>query len=236
MRTTAAIVVVGLATLLAGCAGGVGFTRTGPAAPAPVFRVGDRWVYEASDGYRSPITWTETHEVTAAGADGITVRVTLKGESVDMVRTEVLASPGVVREGAVYEAETDRFDPPLERYRYPRAPGESWSQRLRVVDRPPTVYGPVTRYVKVDGYETVTVPAGTFEALRLRVIMQLDDETFWRWPTQCEYVLWYAPEVGATVREAKRSSYRDKGGDDPASYHPGQNAMLRLVSFTRGKT
>src|SRR2546430_13067242 len=33
----------------------------GPAAPAPMYRVGDRWVYQASDGFRVPATWVETH-------------------------------------------------------------------------------------------------------------------------------------------------------------------------------
>jgi hypothetical protein len=135
----------------------------------------------------------------------------------------------------VYEAETRRFDPALLRYRYPLVRGESWLQRIQDPSQPPGPYGPLVRHVEVDGYEAVETPAGSFNAIRMRVIMQLDDETFWRFPTQCDYVIWYAPEVGAMVREDKRSSYRDKGGDDPASYHPGQNAQLRLVSYSRGR-
>ena len=32
----------------------------------------------------------------------------------------------------------------------------------------------------VGGYEKITTPAGTFDAIRLKVFMRLDDETFWR--------------------------------------------------------
>lgn len=205
----------------------------GPAAQAPTYRVGDRWVYEVEDGYRIKTRWAETHEITAIDGSGLTVRVSLKGDAVDMERTEKWSAPGVVLEGAVYEAETDRFDPALIRFKYPLAPGETWNQRIRNVDQPPGPFGPITRFVRVGGYETVTTPAGTFEAIRMRVILRLDDETFWRWPTEGDYLVWYAPAIGAIVQEQKRSSYRDKGGDDPATYHPGQNTTIQLVSYRR---
>jgi hypothetical protein len=136
--------------------------------------------------------------------------------------------------GSVYENETDRFDPALLRYRYPLAAGDTWDQRLRDLDKPPGPYGPIVRHVSVGGYEPVTTPAGTFDAIRLRVIMQLDDETFWRYATECNYLIWYAPAIGAVVQEQKRSQWRDKTDDVGAVYHPGQLAEIRLISYARG--
>jgi hypothetical protein len=81
--------------------------------------------------------------------------------------------------------------------------------------------------------ERVTTPAGTFDAIRMRVVMQLDDETFWRFPTECDYVVWYAPAVGAAVREERRSQWRDKSGQGSFIYHPGQNEVIELVSWRR---
>ena len=49
---------------------------SGHVAAAPTPAVGDRWTYRGRDGFRSPLIWDETHEVTAASAAGITVRVT----------------------------------------------------------------------------------------------------------------------------------------------------------------
>ncbi|HEY2886759.1 MAG TPA: hypothetical protein VGJ08_16225 [Rhizomicrobium sp.] len=207
----------------------------GPRVDAPNLHVGDRWVYHGTDGYRLPVVWDETHEVTAIEAKGITVHVTLIGPSVDIQRTETWSAPGIVRSGAVYEAETDDFDPPLVRYKFPLIQGESWDQTIRDVDKPPNPYGPIHRYALVGGFESVTTPAGTFNAIRIRVIMQLDDETFWRYPTECEYLVWYAPAVSAMVKEEKRASYRNKGGLDAGGNPFAQNATLVLTSFTYGR-
>ena len=70
------------------------------------------------------------------------------------------------------------------RFKYPLTQGETWSQSIRNLNPPPGPYGPIQREVTVGGYETVTTPAGTYNALKMRIVMQLDDETFWRYPTQ----------------------------------------------------
>src|SRR6266576_5473510 len=100
----------------------------GPAAPAPTYRVGDRWVYQASDGFRAPATWVETHEVVSVGPAGISVRVTQRGDTIDTVRTEEWSAPGLVTIGALYDSETRRFAMPLQRYNFPLVPGHVWNQ------------------------------------------------------------------------------------------------------------
>jgi DUF3108-like len=201
---------------------------------APTLRVGDRWVYHGVDGYRQKIVWDETQEITAIGNDGITVRVMDTGPSLNFSRTEAWSAPGVVRSGAIYEVETDRFDPPLIRYRYPLATGESWSQSVRDLNKSPGPYGPIRVHATVGGYESVTTPAGTFDAIKIRYLIQLDDETFWRYPTQCDYVVWYAPAVAAPVREQRRSYYIEKSVESSPGV-PGQNAIIELTSFTPGR-
>jgi hypothetical protein len=204
------------------------------AVAAPDLKVGDRWVYHAVDGYRTKMVWDETHEVTAIGPDGITVTVTTKGLARDTTRTEIWSAPGVVRSGAIYESETDRFDPPLIRYQYPMSVGTSWSQRVRNLDKPPDPYGPISYRATVRGQEKVTTPAGTFDALRISYVIQLDDESLAQYPTQCEYTFWYAASVGAAVREQRRSYSTQKGGGTSPRV-PGQNAQFTLTSFTRGR-
>ena len=87
----------------------------------------------------------------------------------------------------------------------------------------------------VRGWETVTTPAGTFDALAMHVVMWLDDEEFWRFPTECNYTVWYAPAVRGVVREVKRAQYREKGGDfDSGAQIRTQNAVVELLSFTPG--
>lgn len=225
--------------LLAGCAGGPSVSREGPAAEAPAYRVGDRWVYKGQDGFRNPVVWDEVHEVTAVGTNGITIRVTQRGPSVNTERIEELAAPGLLRKGAVFDAETRDFPKPLVRYAFPLKPGDSWRgfvENIQNPPRPPGAYSnEISHWVSVDGWAKLTTPAGTFDALRLRVSMQLDDEEFWRMATQCSYVFWYAPEVRGVVKEERLAHYYEKASTPSRMMFRSQNAEVELVSFTPGR-
>jgi hypothetical protein len=214
----------------AGCA----MVRDGaPSVHAPTYHVGDRWVYSAEDGFRSKSRWTETHEVTEVGTNGITVRVRQQGDAIDSVRTEHWSAPGQVTVGAVYDNETRRFATPLQRYNFPLTPGSLWNQWVENVDQATGREGAINRYVVVGGWESVTTPAGTFRAIHLHIVMRLDDGEFWRWPTTCDYVAWYAPEVRAIVRTDRDAGYVERGGPDVSSVWT-QHAVLELSQFTPG--
>ncbi len=220
---------------MAGC-GGFESTGSGRAAEAPAYRVGDRWVYHGQDGFfRLLTTWEETHTISTVSADGISERITVKGPTLDLARAELLTAPGRVKIGALYENETRRFATPLDRYRFPLAAGAAWSQFVDNFDETTKTSGQINNYVRVRGWETVVTPAGTFDAIVMHVLIWLDDETFWRYPTQCNYTVWYAPAVRGIVREIKRATYQEKGGDfDSGARIPTQNTFLELVSFTPG--
>ena len=94
--------------------------------------------------------------------------------------------------------------------------------------------GEINRYVRVGGWEQVATPAGTFNAIEIPISMWLDDETFWRYPTSCNYLLLYSPSVRGMVHEEKEAEYLEKGGFDRASLRS-QHAVLYLTSFTPGK-
>ena len=235
-RPLVVLLFVAVLASLAGCAG-VGIS-TGPPAEAPVYRVGDRWVYQGEDGFRIKTTWAETHEVVAVGAGGITVRVSQKGPSIDVVRTEQWPTPGELQVGAVFNNDTRRFSAPIKRYDFPLADGKVWNQWVDGYNETTKATGPINHYVRVRGWEKVTTPAGTYDAVAMQVLMQLDDEEFWRDPTQCNYLVWYVPAIGSTVREERIAQYREKGGGDlDVGFRVRtQNAVLELVSFTPGRS
>jgi hypothetical protein len=206
----------------------------GPPVPAPVLRVGDRWVYHARDGFRVPVTWTETHEVTAVASGGIDVRVTLLGETINTERFERLLSPGVVASGAVFNHdETRDFTPPMERYRFPLTFGDTWTQNLRNPSPANGLQTQINRFVRVGGHEQVTTPAGTFEAVRMRTLMSVDENNPFRWPFQCNYETWWAPAAGAMVRETKYATYRERGDGRDAIEIRAQNTTIELASWRR---
>ncbi|MCC6868742.1 MAG: hypothetical protein IT522_07965 [Burkholderiales bacterium] len=208
----------------------------GPPAPAPTVRVGDKWVYNCSDGFRVPVTWVETHEVTIIDHTGIAVRVTLVGPTMNYERVELWSAPGVVVIGAVFDpAETRNFEPPLIRYQFPLTPGASWNQRLRNLDPANQLMSNISRFVQVGGYTTASTPAGTFDAIEMRTIMSVDDNNPFRLPYECNYVTWWAPEAGNMVRETKFATYRERGNALDAVTIRAQNTTIELASFSRGK-
>jgi hypothetical protein len=233
-RTFIAGFCIAATAALTGCAG-FESAGSGPAAETPAYRVGDRWTYRVQDGFRSPERWEETHSITAIGTEGISARITQKGPSRDVARAELWSAPGLVKIGAVFDNETRRFVTPLERYRFPLAAGQSWSQFVDNFNETTKATGQINHYVRVRGWEKVTTPAGTFDALAMHVVMHLDDEEFWRYATQSNYTVWYAPAVRGVVRAERRAEYRERGSRfDLGGRIPTQNAVVELLSFTPG--
>lgn len=224
-----------MAAALAAC-GNLPYAGGGAAADAPVYLVGDRWVYEAQDGFFRTVThWQETHEVIAVSPQGITVQVTAKGDTINGTRTEQWTAPGLVRVGALVDIETRRFTAPLERYAFPLAPGKSWNQRVNQFDESTNKAGEINRDVGVRGWQSVTTPAGTFNALGMHISMWLGDETAFRYPTSCSYLLQYSPAVRGMVREEKECQYWEKSLSNAGGPIRSQHAQVTLVSFTPGK-
>ena len=217
---------------IAGCAGGIG--ASGPPAPAPVWRVGDRWVYSAADGWRAPVTWTETHEVISMSAAGIEVRVTQLGPTVNSERIERLLSPGVVAVGAAFDNESRRFATPMIRYQFPLTPGDRWNQILQDFNETLNKEDPLNRTGAVGGWQQAVTPAGTYDAITMRVYMQVNLNDPFNFPTQCNYEIWWAPAVGAMVKETKYATYRQRGDSMSGVEFRAQNATLELTSYRRG--
>jgi hypothetical protein len=228
----------GVAASLAGCttardavvAEGGGIT-----AAAPEYRVGDRWTYRATNALPKPVAWDETHEVVALGPDGIRVKITRSAAGVETAREESWPAPGLVSVGALYDAETRRFSEPLRRYDFPLAPGKSWSQRIGNFNAVLLRDGEIERAVRVGGSSRVTTPAGTFDALELRVMMRLDDRDYTRSATECRYVTWYAPAVRNFVREEREARYFDNTAYPTSDPVRTQRAVLELATFTAGR-
>jgi len=220
------------ATLLGGCAGLP--AASGPPATAPSLTVGDRWTYNCSDGYLTRVNWTETHEITAIDQTGIAIRVTGRGDTMNFERIELFAAPGQMLVGSVYDnAETRRFDSPISVYRFPLTPGARWNENVANFDELRQKDDVVNRYVQVGGHQTIATPAGTFDAVTMRVFMSLDIDDPFRFPTQCNYEVWYSQQAGASVRETKWAAYLERtSGLDTAQIRT-QNTVIELASYSR---
>jgi hypothetical protein len=224
----------GATTVLLGCSQ-LPVMGGGPSVEAPTYHVGDRWVYRAQEGFRTPVRWEETREIVSAGAEGYMLRVTQRGPAVDKVRMEQWSTAGRVKVGALFDDETRRFEQDLQRYDFPLEPGKTWNQWVRNYNEDARRAGEINRYVRVGGWRTIETPAGSFDAIAVEIVMQLDDDEFWRGPTNCTYRYWYAPAVRSVVREEKEAQYRDKSGMEKP-WLRSQHGLLELTSFAPGKT
>ncbi len=167
------------------------------ALEAPPRQVGDRWVYhrEIRDGEaitrRNYVTWT----VSAAGPDGFEVDT---GDSEIPIQFD---RSGNVRSMPVQKGQGkvvfDPFDP---RFRFPLTPGSSWSARsgekLAQYERQ------TESTVTVLGWESVTVPAGTFQAVK---VSQVANSQWSPFPGQQAVSkrlthFWYVPQVRTFAR------------------------------------
>jgi hypothetical protein len=226
---------------LTGCAAMMGLDNDPTKiAAAPVLNVGDTWVYRVSDGYRNPNLWEETRTVTAANADAIHLHLIRHGERItaDHAERDVILTPDFgVRQGALLLWDTRRFDPPWQRLRFPLQAGKSWSQRLNADkndDAENRRWGSPAVATRVLGWEKITVPAGTFDALRIDQKLVLDDDNYWRHATRGSYSLWYAPAVNAVVKSEKYAAYIMRSDGKDAIEIPLIHATTELLRFSRG--
>ena len=107
------------------------------------------------------------------------------------------------------------FDPP-QNWQYPLEVGKSWAreQRMTIQAAKRTVTYALTQ--KVEAYEDVIVPAGSFKAFKVSTVTSLGDEN----------VVWFSPEHGIFVKQSlKRTAQHAQG--------PGTREIV-LVSYKRG--
>jgi hypothetical protein len=227
-RTTTGIALMALA--------GAVTVANAQSAPGPAMKVGDRWVYNVKSGFGlATTTYQETREVTAVAGGGFKVTVTGKTENgADFTRVEDFSGPGTLRSGALCADEVYRYPTPLQRVAFPIAPGQRSHKWVDVVSVPAGAKGQINYSVNTRSWEKVTTPAGTFDAIRIDVLMTLDDSTPFRSGTNCNFTYWYSPAARGTVRE-RRSAQYVQITTDPQQSMPVLNASYELASFTSGK-
>ena len=107
------------------------------------------------------------------------------------------------------------FDPP-QHWQFPLEVGKSWTreQRMTIQAAKRTVTYALTQ--KVEAYEDVIVPAGSFKTFKISTVTSLGDEN----------VVWFSPELGVFVKQSLRRTGQHAQG-------PGTREIV-LVSYKRG--
>ncbi len=192
---------------------------------SPGIRVGDTWMFNKIDGWKGSLEEVSVNVVKRSDASGIVMESSsLDGSSVAKILRSTAFN--LVRIDA--PGFTQTATPFYPNYSFPLYVGKTWQGKVVLSNskRPGTK---VTAELqgKVVGWEMVTVPAGTYLALKLHM-----EGTYFasagsdNWDGTIEDTLWYAPEV----RNAVRYEYADSFLGSPYNHE-----IDELVRFWPGR-
>ena len=188
---------IGVMVGLTGLSGGEGGLKAQELTRAerPEVKVGDRWVTRSKDvatgELRQPFTTTVT-EVTDN-----TIVVQVGGRTVSTLSRE-----WNVIETKVDDKVTFTATPLWMFYQFPLEVGKKWSGRWETTSL--TQATSWTADVVVEAIESVTVPAGTFQAFKVRFQGTYNGRAFatgrGSWTGRRQQTVWYAPAVKRAVK------------------------------------
>ena len=187
-------------------------TSTSPAETYFPASDGSRWKWKKTvtigdeTGPLKPTVFTSTLESRIVGqehVDGIQCfRVEMVDEFGNVVQTEHLS----IRPDGHYRhsMNKDQFTPPLRILALPAKVGTRWKNSC-------TVQGiRLSTSSNIEAEETITVPAGTFETIRVKVDAGLLTTT-----------TWYAPGIGAVKQSVNKSIQSQRDDSELEAFTPG---------------
>jgi TPR repeat protein len=202
------------ATVLAGAS----LSNAADRAVVPVWQVGDEWRYAYKDVSGSgTFVWTVDRIELQGQAQHYVVK---SGRRELFYRSSDLALSMVRLDGVVVRT----YSPALARYSWPLSTGRSLEQECqeeRPVDR---VTRHLSRTVTIEGEQTITVPAGTFNTVQVSVKNKKSGATILQY--------WYSPDTKQWIKDReflRDGSVRDR---ELMAYVLGQPKKERTIRPT----
>lgn len=164
-----------------------------PGMPHP----GDRWKYRYVDGFNGQTREIFIHEVTAARAGEIDDRMYIDGgRIIGDERAFTPESMLALAQRRLRSVARLEFNPYLQAFTPNLSLGRFGPIRVAVQAGEPWEFTG-----RVIGKEAVSVPAGTFQTMRIELTGKRPDSGHPRLePVQAQYVVWYAPEAKRYVK------------------------------------
>ena len=196
--------------------------QTATRAERPEIKEGESWVYQVTEvitgDKRQPNTQTvkqvTNDRILVENSNGSIATFTREWNQIDNKQGDTV---------------TFKADPAWIQYDFPLEVGKKWSPRFTAISRNGEQ---TTRWrwdAVVDGVEKVTVPAGTFEAFRIRI------DGFYNgargtssWTGRRTQMVWYAPAVKRTIKSEWEEN--TQGGSHSARYR--NIERTELISYT----
>jgi len=165
--------------------------KVGGSVDRPEIRVGDRWHYEVTDGY-SKLKKSLVMEVATVTGERIYTRTSASGGG-------SLVDVWDRNWNQLRHGEND-LTPFYPSFQFPLEPGKNWSGSVKYVEGDVITESAKAR---VSGWERITVPAGTFDAVKVVLTGHFTGPPLGLGQTSTgstERVVWYSPSVRQAVR------------------------------------
>jgi len=207
--------------------------QSNASAAMPALAIGDSWTYRVRDGYTGLARPDRRLRVT--GADSNRVRVAAsRSDGPD--ETQIFDREWNWLSRPATNLPFFEYSPAYRALSFPLAVGKTWRARATATDPTDGRRFPVWIQGTVQGWEKVKVPAGEFEALKIRRMVFID---YWEYTLRgrseiVEYE-WYAPAVKQAVRREDRSqhlSYLYSDDDGGPTWVTDDWLIAELVSYS----
>ena len=170
------------------------------AADAPDVQVGDRWLTEVVDHQDPRLNYRAERVVSEVGNDRIVTSVRTVGK--DYVRSVEYRGGWALVATHLPSGATTTYSPALPYLNFPLKPGKSWQARVLETDAEGQQRVHEVQ-AKMESWETVQVPAGTFNALK--IVLKDDISKDGAVVQHGQDVSWYAPDARRTVKTEETS-------------------------------
>lgn len=179
--------------------------QSSASAAAPTLSIGDNWTYSVRDGFTGLGRGTQRHQVVEVTGERVGMTVTLQN---GVEESWAYDRGGNWLRHPAHGLQSFDYNPPYRAFDFPVAPGKTWRARLTATDPVTGRRFPVWIDGVVLGWERIKVPAGEFDALRVKRAVFFDyyDYTTRGRSEIVEYE-WYAPAVKQAVRREGSAIY-----------------------------
>ena len=207
-------------------------------AAAPV--AGEIYVYRASNGYNNIVLGKIQYRVDKVDADRVAVSATTDVPALGGARSEIYDKEGNWLRHALTNRDQPvdyEFAPPYVAYGLPLDAGKSWSVRVNAINPATGQRASVRIDGDVVGAERITVPAGSFDTVKIKRRVYAGDWGTFTLETNIYETEWYAPALGRAVRSESKSEYidssRSRGGSFGGALIYGDWNVFELVSISQ---
>ena len=186
-------------------------------AQLPTFKVGDNWTYQRTNEYDIARTGKFVVTVTSVSDSGFATATKVIEGAVEDEVGEYTAEMNAIKEN------DRKFTPHVPYFSFPLSPGKAWegSYKFSVMGKKNKMQTvDATMKSRVEGWETVTTPAGEFKALKI-VFEVAHTQSHSGRGKERKGTRWYCPDV----RRIVRNEISGEGGKS-------KGEVTELVSFS----